>query len=120
MATYSPEYAADMDAKGRALLAWWDDSDLLVRWSRHDGEWRTPCVLAAGVKMPRSVEPNAQLAVNRRGDALVVWRARGRAPQLWARYQPAGHGWSKSVKLTRATDTPETYDVALGDRGHAA
>ena len=70
--------------------------------------------------MPRSVDPNAQLAVNRRGDALVVWRARGRAPQLWARYKPSGQGWTKPVKLTRATDTPETYDVALGDRGHAA
>jgi|tagenome__1003787_1003787.scaffolds.fasta_scaffold20874663_2 hypothetical protein len=116
--------SVDIDAKGRALLAWWDGTDLLVRWSRPDGEWRRPCVLAAGVKRPLSVDPNAQLAVNRRGDALVVWGAKGRVvprvAQLWARYRPAGRGWTKPVKLTRADSPPGSFTVALGDRGHAA
>ena len=49
--------SVDMDAKGRVLLAWWDGTDLLVRWSRPDGGWRRPCVLAAGVKKPRSADP---------------------------------------------------------------
>src|SRR3954466_8678415 len=68
--------------------------------------------------------PNAQLAVNRRGDALVVWGAKGRVvprvAQLWARYRPAGRGWTKPVKLTRADSPPGSFTVALGDRGHAA
>lgn len=71
----------------------------MVRWSRPDGQWRRPCVLAAGVDKPYSVTPNPQLAVNRRGDALVVWRAKHRVPprvaQLWARYKPAGQEWTK-------------------------
>ena len=109
-----------IDAHGRALLAWWNGADLMVRWSRPDGRWRKPCVLAADVKRPRSIYPDAEVVVNRRGDALAVWKAKGRAAQLWARYKPAGHGWTKPVKLTRTADPPGTYTAALGDGGHAA
>ena len=112
--------SVDMDAKGRVLLAWWDGTDLMVRWSRPDGGWRRPCVLAAGVTKPRSAYPDAQLAVNRRGDALVVWAAKGRVPQLWARYKPSGQGWTKPVKVTRTSSPPGSYTAELGDGGHAA
>ena len=44
--------AVDMDAKGRAMIAWWDGTDLMVRWSRSDGRWHKPCVLAADVSKP--------------------------------------------------------------------
>ena len=94
--------SVDMDAKGRALLAWWDGTDLMVRWSRPGGGWRGSCVLAVGVTKPRSqYRRDAQIAVNRRGDALVVWADKGRVPQLWARYKPSGQGWTKPVKVTR-------------------
>jgi len=112
--------SVDMDAKGGALLAWWDGTDLTVRWSRPDGEWRRPCVLAADVKRPRSLTPDARLSVNRRGDALVVWGARGRVTQLWARFKPAGHAWSNPVKVTRGSNVPDWFTTDLGDRGHAA
>ena len=59
--------------------------------------------------------------MNRRGDALVVWRAKGRVAQLWARYKPAGHEWTKPVKVTRAGQPAAGYfGAAIGDRGHAA
>ena len=112
--------SVDMDAKGRVLLAWWDGADLMVRWSRPDGGWRRPCVLAAGVRKSRSIDPDAQLALNRRGDALVVWAANGRVPQLWARYKPSGQGWTKPVKVTRMSSPPGSYAAELGAGGHAA
>jgi hypothetical protein len=111
-----------MDAKGRVLLAWWNGTDLMVRWSRSGGAWRRPCVLAAGVTRPRWTYHDAEVAVNRRGDALVVWAATGRVPQLWARYKPSGQGWTKPVKVTRKSSPPEYYAYAadLGAGGHAA
>jgi hypothetical protein len=66
-------------------------------------------------------ELDTQLVVNRRGDALVVWRAKGRVAQLWARYKPAGHEWMKPVKVTPTDSPPRAYfGAGLGDRGHAA
>jgi hypothetical protein len=110
----------DMDAKGRVLLAWWAGPDLMVRWSRPDGVWRRPCVLAAGVKRPYSVAPDAQLAVNRRGDALVVWASKGQVPALWARYKPYGQDWSSPVKVTRPSSPLGSFAAELGAGGHGA
>lgn len=110
----------DVDAKGRALLAWWRGPDLLIRRSRSGGEWRRPCVVAANIKQPRSIVLDARVAVNRRGDALVVWGARNRVAQLWVRYKPAGRGWTKPVNVTRSDSPPDSYTVELGDGGHAA
>jgi hypothetical protein len=102
------------------LRAWWDGRDLVVRWSRRVGQWLEPCVLAARVKSPRAVNPDALLAVNRLGDALAVWSAKGRVPTLWARFRPAGHGWSEPIRVTRASSIPVAYTADLGDGGHAA
>jgi hypothetical protein len=117
-------HTLDMDAKGRALTAWWRGTDLMVRSSGPDGEWRKPCVLAADVSKPHRSEleaPLVQLVVNRRGDALVVWRAKGQVEQLWARYQPAGRDWMRPVKMTPTDSPPRAYFAAdLGELGHAA
>ncbi|WP_210441310.1 hypothetical protein [Nocardioides xinjiangensis] len=110
----------DMDAKGRVLLAWWVGPDLMVRRSRPNGVWRRPCVLAAGVERPYSVDPDAQLAVNRRGDALVIWANKGQVPELWARYKPHGQGWSSPVKVTRTSSPLGSYAADLGAEGHGA
>jgi hypothetical protein len=113
--------AIDMDAKGRELITWWQGTDLLFRSSGPDGRWRKPCVLAADVSKPHRSELDTQLVVNRRGDAVVVWRAMGRLAQLWARYKPAGDDWMEPVKVTPTDSPPPAYFVAgLGDRGHAA
>jgi hypothetical protein len=114
--------ALDTDAKGHTLFAWWDGTDLMVRWSRADGRWRTPCVLAADVSKPRLFgEVGTQVLVNRRGDALVTWRAKGRVQQLWARYKPAGRAWTQPIRVTPVGRPPRgEFSAAVGDRGHVA
>jgi hypothetical protein len=111
----------DMDARGRALLTWWDGTDLVARWSRPGGRWRKPCVLAANVPHPRRDDLDTQVAVNRRGDALVVWRGKGHRAQLWGRYERVGHDWSKPVPVTLPGSRPRAmFASALGDGGHVA
>jgi hypothetical protein len=113
--------AFGMDSKGRALIAWWNGTDLMGRSTRPDGRWRKPWVLAANVSKPRRSELDTQVVVNRRGDALVVWRAKGREAQLWGRYKPAGHGWTRPVSVTPVDSPPGAYfAAAIGDCGHAA
>jgi hypothetical protein len=106
-----------VDAKGRALITGWRGTDLIGRWSRSDGRWRTPFVLAADA---RTTIRELEVVVNRRGDALLVWAETGPGRPVWARYQPAGQDWTKPVKLTQADNPPRKFSAALGDCGHAA
>ena len=110
--------AVDMDAKGRVLIAGWDGTDVLGRWSSPDGRWRKPFVLAARVSKPRHFLLKA--ALNRRGDALVVWGAKTEEAQLWARYKPVGQEWTKPVMVTRADSPPSRFGATVGECGHAA
>jgi hypothetical protein len=110
-----------MDGKGRTLLASWEGRDLMVRWSRGDGRWRRPCVLAADVRRPRIFgEVATQVLVNRRGDALVAWRAKGRVQQVWARYKPVGEAWTPPIRVTPAGSKMRNFVSGLSDSGHAA
>jgi hypothetical protein len=108
-----------VDGKGRALLVGWTGRDLMGRWSRPDGRWRKPFVVVANVPKPRLRESDTQIALNRRGDALIVW-AKGRREQLWARYKPLGRRWSKPIKVTQPNNPPRSFDADVGDCGHAA
>lgn len=116
--------SVDVDARGRALIAWWNGTDLLARWSRPGGRWLKTCVLAAAGSKQRSEELNPQVVVNPRGDALVVWRVSGRpgrVGQLWARYQRAGHAWGKPIRVTPADGPPRGWFAAgLGEGGVGA
>jgi hypothetical protein len=106
----------DVNAKGRALLTGWDGTNLIGRWSRPDGRWRKSFVVATGESNPAFGE----VAVNRRGDAVVAWGAKGRVGQVWARYKLAGRAWTKPTKLTGADNPPRYFAVAIGDCGHTA
>lgn len=110
--------AVDMDAKGRALIAGWNGTNLVGRWSRTDGRWNKPFVLAARVPNPRYF--SLEVEVNRRGDALVVWGAKGRAEQLWVRYQLAGEPWTKPLQVTQGDNPPQWLSAAIGECGHSA
>ena len=90
--------AVGVDARGRALLAGWRGADLVGRWSKPDGQWRQPFVLASDISLPRDppglfpaplLSPTVVVKVNRRGDAVVGWAAKGRVAQIWTRYKPA-------------------------------
>lgn len=96
-----PDRPVAMDGAGRALYVWWEDRDLLTRWSRPGGRWRAPCVLASDVPDPRYFdEVDSHVAVNARGDALVMWRTKDQTPRLWARYKPSGRPWSEAIAVT--------------------
>lgn len=111
-----------MDGAGRALYVWWDEQRLMARWSRPGGRWREPCVLAEGAPDPRYFDDvDSHVAVNRRGDALVVWRTKDPTPQLWARYKPAGQAWTEPINVTaNASRLIGEFRAAIGARGHAA
>lgn len=110
--------AVDLDAKGRALIAGWDGRHVVGRWSSPDGRWRKPFVVAADVSNPRYFL--LQAAVNRRGDALVVWGAKTQQAQLWARYKPVGQKWTKPVMVTGTDHSPSWFSAAVGECGHTA
>ncbi|WP_457189561.1 hypothetical protein [Nocardioides sp. P5_E3] len=114
------------DAHGRTLLAGWDGRTLWGRWSRPDGTWRKPFVIASHLA-DRSRYNRwglwPQLDVNRRGDAIATW-VRGRtAPTTWVRFQPAGRGWERPRRIVpaeRPTSDLQMLRATLGDCGHAA
>lgn len=109
---------ADVDARGRALLIGWHGTDLMGRWSRPDSRWRKPFIVAADVAGGLAFP--IEVAVNRRGDALVVWGSKGRVARLWARYKPVGQEWTLPVRVTQANSSSRWFTVAMGDCGHAA
>ncbi len=94
----------------------------MTRRSERSGTWREPCILADGVPDPRYFDKVAShVAVNPRGDALVVWRTKDPAPQLWARTKPAGQPWTEPIEVTANTGRSlGEFGAAIGARGHAA
>jgi hypothetical protein len=115
------EGAVGVDGRGRALVVGWSGADLMGRWSTPDGRWRKPFVIASGVSRTREWGLALDVEVNRRGAALVGWGAKGRVPQVWARYRPLGQtGWTPPVRLTRTDDPPELFRAAIGECGHVA
>ena len=110
----------DMDARGRALIAGWVDNDLKGRWSRPDGRWRKPFVVAANVRPTGEWGLAAQVAVNGRGDAVVSWGVQRATPLARARYKPAGQNWTRPVRVTEIGAQPELLGTAIGECGHVA
>jgi hypothetical protein len=116
-----PDRPIAMDGTGRAVYVWWQERRLMTRRSGPGGGWRAPCVLADDVPDPRYFDDvDSHVAVNARGDALVMWRTKDTAPQLWARYQRSGQAWTEPIEVT-----PDDgrllgeYRAAVGARGHA-
>jgi hypothetical protein len=116
-----PDRPVAMDGAGRALYVWWEERRLMTRRSGPGGGWRAPCVLADDVPDPRYFDAvDSHVAVNARGDAIVMWRTKDPAPQLWARYQRSGQAWTEPIEVT-----PDDgrllgeYRAAVGARGHA-
>lgn len=115
------EGAVGVDGKGRALLVGWRGVDLMGRWSTPDGRWRKPFVLSGDVSRTDEWGLTVEVEVNRQGAAVVGWGAKGRVPQVWARYKPLGQqGWTRPIRLTRTDDPPKLFRAAIGECGHVA
>lgn len=117
-----PDRPIAIDGAGRALYVWWEERRLMTRSSGRDGDWRDPCVLADGVPEPRYFDDvDSHVAVNPRGDVVVMWRTKEQAPHLWVRYKPTGADWTAPTRIT-----PDSgrllgeYRAAIGPRGRAA
>lgn len=117
-----PDRPVAIDGTGHALYVWWEEQRLMTRRSGAGGRWRSPCVLANDVREPRYFDDvDAHVAVNSRGDALVMWRTKDPTPQLWARYKPSGQPWTEPLAVT-----PDDgrllgeFRAAVGARGHVA
>jgi hypothetical protein len=116
-----PLRGLDVDTEGRALAAWWDGSDLKARWSRPDGVWRKPKVVAAHQSKPHSKSAfDTQVTVNGHGDAVLVWRVKAEVEQLWAALKLAGRPWTQPFRVSRNDGPPRSYSAAIGECGHAA
>lgn len=119
----SPEPTVAIDGAGRALYVWWEeDGRLMARRSGAAGGWRAPCVLADEAPSPRYFDDvDSQVDVNARGDAVVMWRVKDPAPQLWVRLKPAGQAWTRPVEVTgNSSRLLGEFRAAIGPRGHAA
>ena len=112
----------DMDAKGRALLAWWDGTDLMVRWSRPDGEWRKPSSSQQASRGRFGRTPTRSRGEPTRRCARGVGASRVPAPggATVGPLQARRTGVDKAGEADAGGQPPGTYTVALGDRGHAA
>lgn len=121
-ATRSLEPEIAIDGAGRAAYMYWNKRRLMVRWSGRHGRWRKPCVLADRVSDPLDYDEDSDhVALNSRGDAVVVYRIKDDTPQLWARYKPAGRPWTEPIEATaEATGPQRAFRAAIGPNGHAA
>lgn len=107
-----------MDAQGNAVAG----------WARFDGSWMAAQVAyrpAAGPWEPtRNLSERGGRAVgvrpalNRRGDAIVVWVQDGRS---WSRHRPLGaERWGASVVFEHTWELESAVpDVALDEQGNA-
>lgn len=111
-----------MDARGVTLVAWFNDRrEVIARFSRPDGTWRRRVVLT-GSQRNHPWWPLA-VAMNRRGDTLVVWKAgTSRGPALRGRYRARGQAWAPTQRLSPVGVNPDIYTSTVtltGDAGVA-
>jgi hypothetical protein len=112
--------ALGIDENGVAVAAWWTaNHDVVAQTSRPDGSWRHRVVLAKTQRGPELSTLN--VTMNRRGDTLVVWKAkRGDDPRLRGRYRPAGGVWGPVQRLTPSGVHANIWTTAIGTDGTAA
>jgi hypothetical protein len=112
--------ALAVDENGIAVAAWWNaDHDVVAQTSRPDGTWRPRVVLAKTQRGPELSTLN--VTMNRRGDTLVVWKAkRGDDARLRGRYRSAGGAWAPVQRLSPTGVHPNIWTTAIGADGTAA
>lgn len=116
--SFVPEAA--MDARGDTTAVWmhFDGSHYLVEsaYRPEGGEWEAPTV----VSQPGEEGGNPHVALDAKGDALVVWRGEdGGEEFVRASYRPQGGVWSAPANVSSPGEHVESLRDAVDPEGNA-
>jgi hypothetical protein len=111
---------AAMDARGDATAVWMhhDGSHYVVESSYRpeQGEWESPTL----VSQPGEDGGNPHVALDAKGDSLVVWRGEDEGEEfLRAAYRPVGGSWSQPTNVSAPGEQVQQPRAALDPDGNA-
>ena len=111
---------AAMDARGDATAVWmhYDGSHYVVEsaYRPEQGEWEA----ATRVSQPGEEAGNPHVAIDAKGDALVVWTGQyGDQERLRAAYRSTGGSWSEPVDVSSDGEQIESPRAAVDPDGNA-
>lgn len=111
---------AAMDARGDTTAVWmhFDGSHYLVEsaYRPEGGEWEAPTL----VSQPGEEGGNPHVALDAKGDALVVWRGlEGGEDFVRASYRPQGGAWSAPVNVSAPGEHVGGLHDAVDPEGNA-
>ena len=116
--SFTPQTA--MDARGDATAVWMhhDGSDYVVEgaYRPERGEWEKPTLISE----PGEEGGNPQVAVDGKGDSLVVWRGEDEGDEyVRAAYRPAEGSWSAPVNVSSKGEQVQSLQAAVDPEGNA-
>lgn len=111
---------ATMDARGDTTVVWmhFDGSHYVVEsaYRPEGGEWEAPTL----VSLPGEEGGNPHVALDAKGDALVVWRGFDEGEEfVRASYRPQGGSWSAPVNVSAPGERVEALRDAVDPEGNA-
>ena len=111
---------AAMDARGDAIAVWMrHESDRYVVESAYrpeQGEWEEPVL----VSQPGEEGGNPHVAIDGKGDSLVVWRGEDEGKEvLRAAYRAAGGSWSQPTDVSSPGEAVQSPRAAVDPAGNA-
>jgi PKD domain-containing protein len=111
---------AAMDGRGDATAVWmhYDGSDYVVEsaYRPEQGEWGEPTL----VSEPGEEGGNPHVAVDGKGDSLVVWRGEDEGHEfVRAAYRSAGGSWSEPENVSTEGEQVQSLRAALDPEGNA-
>jgi len=111
---------AAMDARGDATAVWmhFDGSHYVVEsaYRPEQGEWEEPTL----VSQPGEEGGNPHVAIDAKGDSLVVWRGEDEGTEfVRAAYRPVGGSWSKPVDVSTSGEQVQSLHAAVDPEGNA-
>lgn len=117
-ASFTPQAA--MDARGDTTVVWmhFDGSNYVVEsaYRPEGGAWEAPTL----VSEPGEEGGNPHVALDAKGDSLVVWRG-GPGGEISARaaYRPQGESWSPATTVSSPGEQVESLRDAVDPDGNA-
>lgn len=116
--SFTPQAA--MDARGDTTVVWmhFDGTHYLVEsaYRPEGGEWEAPTL----VSKPGEEGGNPQVALDAKGDSLVVWRGAVEGEEfVRAAYRPQGESWSPATNVSSPGEHVESLRDAVDPEGNA-